>query len=117
MSGSSSKMTMKTDSSYYKEQIRQMVLDEEQFVRLTLKGQIREPVLPWRLVVVRPVLIKDERSLQFSYFTQKQDITKNYRGSEAGVKLDELLALPFHAMAAQSLRETLHVQISKKGRP
>lgn len=109
-------MTMKTDSSY-KEQIRQLVVDEEQFVRLTLKGQIREPVLPWRQVVVRPVLIKDERYLQFSYFTQKQDITKNYRGSEAGVKLDELLALPFHAMAAQSLRETLHVQISKKGRP
>ena len=107
---------MKTDS-YYKEQIKRMVLDEEQFVRLTLKGQIRESVLPWRQVMVRPVLIKDERYLQFSYFTQKQDITKNYRGSEADEKLDELLALPFHAIAAQSLHETLHVQVSKKGRP
>ena len=85
-------------------------------MRLTLKGQIHEPVLSWRQVVVRPVLIKGERYLQFSYFTQKQDITKNYRGSEAGEKLDELLALPFYAIAAQSLRETLHVQISKKGR-
>ncbi len=107
---------MKTDSSY-KEQIKRMVLDEEQFVRLTLKGQMREPALPWRQVVVRPVLIKNERYLQFSYFTQKQDITKNYRGSEAGEKLGELLALPFHAIAAQSLHEMLYVQISKKGRP
>ncbi len=106
---------MKADS--HKEQIRKMVLDEEQFVRLTLKGQIREPELPWRQVVVRPVLIKDERYLQFSYFTQKQDITKNYRGGEAREKLDELLALPFHAIAAQSVRETLHVQFSKKGKP
>ena len=107
---------MKTDS-YYKEQIKRIVLDEEQFVRLTLKGQIRESGLPWRQVVVRPVLIKNERYLQFSYFTQKQDITKNYRSSEAGEKLDELLTLPFHVLAAQSLREALHVQISKKGKP
>lgn len=104
-------------NSDYKEQIKQIVLDEEQFMRLTMKGQIREPLLPWRQVVARPVLIKNERYLQFSYFTQKQDITKNYRASEAGAKLDELLALPFHAIAAQSLRETLHVQFSKQGKP
>lgn len=109
-------LNMKTASSY-KEQVRQIVLDEEQFVRLTLKGRIREPALPWRQVVVRPVQIKGERYLQFSYFTQKQDITKNYQGSQAGEKLDELLALPFHTIAAQSLRETLHVQLSKNGRP
>jgi hypothetical protein len=107
---------MSVDLSY-KEQIKHIVLDEEQFVRLTMKGQIREPLLPWRQVVVRPVLIKNERYLQFSYFTRKQDITKNYRGSEAGAKLDELLALPFHAIAAQSLHETLQVQFTKKGKP
>lgn len=104
---------MNTD---YKEQIKRIVLDEEQFVRLTMKGQIREPILPWRQVIVRPVRIKNERYLQFSYFTQKQDITKNYRNGEAGAKLDELLALLFHSIAAQSLSETLHVQFTKKGK-
>src|ERR1700738_585751 len=104
-------------SSDYKEQIKHIVLDEEQFVRLTMKGQMRELLLPWRQVVVRPVLIKNERYLQFSYFTQKQDITKNYRGGEAGAKLAELLALPFHTIAAQSWRETLQVQFTKKGKP
>src|SRR6266852_9754851 len=86
----------------YKEQIKHIVLDEEQFVRLTMKGQIREPLLPWRQVVARPVLIKNERHLQFSYFTDKQDITKNYRSTEAGEKLDELLALPLSTLHAQS---------------
>src|ERR1700737_1289556 len=108
---------MSLDYSDYIEQIKHIVLDEEQFVRLPLKGKIRQPLLPWRQVVVRPVLIKNERYLQFSYFTQKQDITKNYRGSEAGTKLDELLALSFHALTAQSLSETLQVQFTKKGRP
>ncbi|HLX58025.1 MAG TPA: hypothetical protein VKR83_13465, partial [Ktedonobacteraceae bacterium] len=91
----------------YKEQIKHVALDEERFVRLTLKGQIRASHLPWRQVIVRPVQIKNERYLQFSYFTQKQDITKNYRGSEAVEKLDELLALPFHAISARSVTETL----------
>src|ERR1700738_1406281 len=104
-------------SSDYKEQIKHIVLDEEQFVRLTMKGQMRELLLPWRQVVVRPVLIKNARYLQFSYFTQKQDITKNYRGSEAGEKLDELLAFPFDAISAQSLAETLHVRFTKKRKP
>jgi SAM-dependent methyltransferase len=108
---------MSVDCVDYKEQIKHIVLDEEQFVRLTMKGQIREPLLPWRQVITRPVLIKNERYLQFSYFTQKQDITKNYRGSEARTKLDELLALPFHTISAQSLTETLHVQFTKQGKP
>src|ERR1700680_3995843 len=100
-------MTIKPDNydnyDNYKDEIKRIVLDEERFARLTMKGRIRELLLPWRQVIVRPVQIKNARYLQFSYFTQKQDITKNYRGSEAGAKLDELLALPFHAISAQSL--------------
>ena len=101
----------------YKQQIELLVQDEQTFVRLTLKGQIRDQLLPWRQVIVRPVQIKNERYLQFSYFTQKQDITKNYRASEAREKLAELLALPFHTIIAQSTAETLRVQFPKKGKP
>src|SRR5260370_42457537 len=100
----------------YKEQIKRIVLDEGRFVRLTMKGQVREPLLPWRQVIAHPVLIKNERYIQFSYFTQKQDITKNYLGSEAGTKLDEMLALPFHAISAQFLSETLLLQFTRKGK-
>ena len=108
---------MKTETSNdYKTLARRVTLDEEVFVRLTMKGEIRGALLPWRQVIVRPVRIKNERYLQFSYFTQKQDITKNYRGSEAVEKLDELLALPFHAMTLQSTVETVHVQITRQGK-
>src|SRR5713226_9167133 len=93
----------------YKKQIELLVLDEQTFVRLTMKGQIREQLLPWRQVTVRPVQIKNERYLQFSYLTQKQDITRNYRNSEAREKLEELLALPFHTITAQSTAETIRV--------
>jgi SAM-dependent methyltransferase len=100
----------------YKEQIKRLVLDEQVFVRLTMKGQIREANIPWRQVSVRPVLIKNERYLQFSFFNQKQDITRNYCGSEASQKLDEMLALSFNSIVVQSTTEDLRVQITNKGK-
>ncbi len=100
----------------YKEQVKRLVLDEQVFVRLTMKGQIREANMPWRQVSVRPVLIKNERYLQFSFFNQKQDITRNYCGSEASQKLDEMLALSFNSIVVQSTTEDLRVQITNKGK-
>jgi SAM-dependent methyltransferase len=100
----------------YKEQVKRLVLNEQVFVRLTMKGQIREAIMPWRQVIVRPVLIKNERYLQFSYFNQKQDVTRNYRDSEASQKLDELLALSFNSVVVQSTTEDLRVQITNKGK-
>ena len=104
-------------SNEYKEQIKHIALDEHTFIRLTMKGKVREGILPWRQVIVRPVLIKNEHHLQFSYFTEKQDITKNYRDSEAQEKLENLLALPFTTIHVQSTAEDLVIQITKKGKP
>ncbi|HYX50543.1 MAG TPA: SAM-dependent methyltransferase [Ktedonobacteraceae bacterium] len=100
----------------YKEQVKRLVLDEQVFVRLIMKGRSQDADIPWRQVIVRPVLIKNERYLQFSYFNQKQDITKNYRGSQAAQKLDEVLALPFNSLLVQSISEDLRVQITPRGK-
>ena len=100
----------------YKEQIKRLVLDEHVFVRLTMKGRSQNAEFEWRQVIVRPVLIKNERYLQFSYFSQKQDITKNYQDSQASQRLDEVLALPFNSLFVQSTLEDLRVQITPKGK-
>jgi SAM-dependent methyltransferase len=101
----------------YKTQVRTLVLDEATFVRLTLKGQAQGiENNPWRQVIVRPVLIKGGRHLQFSYFSQKQDITKNYRGTEAEARLDEVLALPFASIALQSTTGEVLFQVTRKGK-
>src|SRR5579885_3893085 len=108
----------------YKEQIKRIALDEEKFVRLTVKGKAmpwrqaegevggrpQESPLSLRQVIVRPVMIKRQRHLQFSYFTEKQDITKNYSGAQAGEKLDEVLALPFSSITAQAIDQILRVR-------
>jgi len=107
-----------TENLDYHDLIRQMVLDEATFVQLTLKGKVRDgAAAPWRMITVRPVLVKNRRHLQFSYFDQKQDFTKNFADQEAAQKLEEALAIPFSAIHARTTTQDISVQISKKGRP
>lgn len=104
-------------SKDYKVQIKSLVFDEATFVRLVLKGRSQTSEgTPWRQVTVRPVLLKSGRHLQFSYLSAKQDITRNYRASEAEARLDEVLALPFTSIAVQSTTGELLFQITKKGK-
>lgn len=110
-------MYNKAMSKNYLLQVKALVLNEATFVRLVLKGEARGAgTNPWRRVVVRPVLLKSGRHLQFSYFNQKQDITRNYRGPEAEARLDEVLALPFQSMAVQSTTGEKVFQVTKDGR-
>ena len=100
----------------YQEMVKERVLDEQTFVKLTMKGKVHGQDVPWRQITVRPVLIKDQRHLQFSYFDAKRDITKNYQGSEAAEKLSEILAIPFSSIRIQSTNDELQLQVTKKGK-
>ena len=99
----------------YRELVKERVLDEEGFVQMTMKGQIGDD-LPWRQVTARPVLIKNQRRLQFSHFTAKQDITQNFDAPDAASHLNELLALPFNSIHVRGGGEDLTVQITRKGK-
>lgn len=100
----------------YQSMLRNAVLDEKTFVQLTLQGRVRGPAVPWRKIVVRPVLVKNKRHLQFSWFDAKQDVTKNYRGEEAAARVDEVLAIPYSAIHLSTTENDLQVQLTKKGK-
>lgn len=99
----------------YRPLLKQSILDEAAFVQMTLKGKISD-TLPWRMVVIRPVLLKNQRHLQFSHFSAKQDITQNYLPDEVEAHLDELLALPFSSIQLRLTDEDINIQITKKGK-
>jgi SAM-dependent methyltransferase len=100
----------------YKDLIKHAALDDETFVRLTLKGVVRGPAVPWRQVIVRPVEVRGRRQLQFSYFDAKQDVSKNYYGGEAAARLDEVLAIPYSSLVLQTTTEDIQIQLTKKGK-
>ena len=96
--------------------VRDLVLDEDRFRRLTLNTGRQTAPDAWRRVVVRPVQLRGRRHLQFSYFDARQDVTKNYAGPAATRRLEELLHLPARAISVQSAHQTLNVQITKSGK-
>jgi hypothetical protein len=96
--------------------VRDLVLDEDRFRRLTLNTGRQTTPDAWRRVVVRPVQLRGRRHLQFSYFDARQDVTKNYAGPAATRRLEELLHLPVRAISVQSAHQTLNVQITKSGK-
>src|SRR5215207_6733955 len=100
----------------YQQLITQAVLDEDAFVRLTMKGIVRGPAAPWQKIMIRPIELRGRRQLQFSYFNAKQDISKNYYGPEARTQLDEALAIPYSSIVLQTTTEDMQIQLTKKGR-
>ncbi len=100
----------------YKKLIRERLLASDTFIRAVFSGVQSGSTLQWIKVLVRPVAIKGEISLQFSYFDEKKDISKNYSFKEAASKVDELLTLPFRNIFTESNIGNLQVNISKKGK-
>src|SRR5690349_14197809 len=97
----------------YQQLITQAVLDENAFVRLTMRGIVRGPAAPWQKITVRPIELRGRRQLQFSYFDAKRDISKNYFGPEARVHLDEVLAIPYSSIVLQTTAEDVQIQLTK----
>jgi len=101
--------------SDYKQHVRLKILARETLIRAVFSGEQKGSSLPWTKVIVRPVELKGEIHLQFSYFDEKKDVTKNHL-EDATAKVDELLALPFRNIFVESSDGNLQVNISKKGK-
>jgi SAM-dependent methyltransferase len=82
---------------------------------MTLSKRLRADGTPWIKVVIRPVIVKGRRRIQFSYFDPKRDITKNYLPAELDERLDEVLGIPFGRIDVQSTEGDIHVRIDRKG--
>jgi SAM-dependent methyltransferase len=85
-------------------------------IRAVFSGNQFGTVMPWIKIVIRPVQIKKEIYLQFSYFDKTKNITKNFTKTEAQDKLEELLDMSFKNIHIQTNTKTLNLQFTKKGR-
>ncbi len=100
----------------YQQLIRNSIINNEDFIRATFSGQHGDPASIWVKVIVRPVLVRGQKHMQFSYFDEKKDTTKNYQDDEIAEKLEQLLALDFHNMHVQMAQDTIDITITNKGK-
>ena len=100
----------------YTDKVRERILTRDTFIRAVFTGAQKGAEMEWIKVVVRPVEIRGEVLLQFSFFDDKKDISKNYTFKESARRLDEVLALPFRNIFVENTTGNLQVNISKKGK-
>ena len=100
----------------YSQLVQKRILDNGSFIRAVFSGEQKGSSVQWVKVTVRPVEIKGEFNLQFSYFDEKKDITKNYSLEDAVHKVNGLLALPFRNIFVESNAGNVQVNFSKKGK-
>src|SRR6266851_2771772 len=87
------------------------------FRRATFGGVARgKAPCPWVRVVVRPVELRGRPYLQFSYFDQKKNVTKNLPESEIGSPLQEILEAGFARIHLSTRTEEVDIQTTKKGK-
>ena len=102
--------------STYTDKVRAHILSRGTFIRVQFTGAQKGAGMAWIKVIVRPVELRGEVHLQFSFFDEKKDISKNYPFEEASARIDEVLAMPFRNIFIESTTGTLQVNISKKGK-
>src|SRR4051794_27987705 len=89
----------------------------DDFRRATFSGVARAGApWPWLRVAVRPVRLRGERLLQFSYFDRKKDVTKNFTPAEALAPLRELVAAGHAGIHLSARGEEIDVRTTKKGK-
>lgn len=103
-------------SEEYKDKVRERILNRDTFVRAVFTGRHKSADIEWEKILIRPVELKGSYHLQFSFFDEKKDVSKNYGGEETPIRLDDVLMLPFRNILVESTSGTLQVNVSKKGR-
>lgn len=109
-------MNTNVATTNYQQHIRDSILHDEAFVKATFSGPDRQQASPWIKVLVRPVLVRGKKHVQFSYFDEKKDITKNYSGEKAAQTLEQVLSLGFKNIHVQTAQKQLIVTITPKGK-
>jgi SAM-dependent methyltransferase len=99
----------------YLQLVKEAVANESDFVRVVLSGRRRGATSPWVKVVVRPVLIRKQYHVQFSYFDAKKDVSKNYQGEDIETEIERVVALPFKNILVQMTDRDIHILVGNKG--
>jgi hypothetical protein len=96
--------------------VADLLLDTD-FRRATFGGAVRGAApFPWLRVAIRPVELRGQNYLQFSYFDAKKNITKNCLAQEMHSQLDGILDAGFANVHLSTRTEEIDIRTTKKGK-
>ncbi|MEK7673062.1 MAG: methyltransferase [Patescibacteria group bacterium] len=86
--------------------------DEEALLKATFSKSQAE----WVRVTMRPIIIKGQRYVQFSYYDKRKCTVKNYSGREYEKAVKELLAMGFKNIFVETVEGSARLLTNKKGK-
>jgi len=96
-------------------QIWKYLENEDALLRVVFSGIKTNDNNNWIKVTLRPVMIKGEKLIQFSYYDKRKCIVKNYTDKEYNKQAKELLELPFKSALIESMKGNIKILTNKKG--
>ena len=104
-------MALELDAAFVK--ASDLIADTSSLVRVVLSGRRRNMSVPFERIDIRPVLIKDEISLQISQNDGRAMTTKNIAPKEFDAK--SYLNLGYANILVEHINGALTIRITKKG--
>jgi SAM-dependent methyltransferase len=95
--------------------VREAVLDELRFVRAVFSAPRRGNAMPWKRVVLRPVVIKGTQQVQFTYYDEAKSLDKNRTGSALQEEVASVLGMPFRNILLELVDEHMQILVGRKG--
>ena len=96
-------------------QVRSYLGNEKVLLKAAFSGKQKNAENPWMRVTLRPVIIKGEKCIQFSYYDERKCTVKNYTGKEFSKAIAELFALEFKNIFVETAKGSLQMLTNKRG--
>lgn len=96
-------------------QIQRYLENEKALLKAAFSGKQKESENPWIRVTLRPIIIKGEERVQFSYYDERKCTVKNYYGGGYRAAVRDLLALNFKNIFIETTEGSVQMLTNKRG--
>lgn len=100
----------------YKIEIRDAVMNREDFQRLTLGSPLDPRADAWQKITLRPVMLQGRRQVQIAFYAGKKHVTRNAQGPALAREVQALLDASYSHLDLQCSLGDVHVRITRKGK-
>ena len=96
-------------------QVQKYLENEKALLKAAFSGNQKNDANDWIRVTLRPIIIKGQECIQFSYYDERKCTVKNYHGGGYRAAVRDLLALNFKNIFVDTVKGSVQMITNKRG--
>lgn len=96
-------------------QVQKYLENEKLLLKAAFSGNLKKGEHEWVRVTLRPIIIKGQECIQFSYYDERKCTVKNYHGGGYRAAVRDLLALNFKNIFVDTVKGSVQMMTNKRG--